>query len=145
MEVWNWHELYEQVWQKPLIKIAPQYNISNVMLGKICRKLRIPLPCRGYWARKAAGHSSCSRRIGPRNILLSGKSLDGGKRLQARSRVDRKFYTEILSNPEVQTDCPHELRHHVCVGRKQTEGPTVWRRGGFSLASLQRMPRITKI
>jgi len=26
------------------------------MLGKICRKLRIPVPGRGYWARKAAGY-----------------------------------------------------------------------------------------
>lgn len=48
-------ELYEQVWTTPLLRLAVQYGVSNVALGKTCRRLNIPTPGRGYWARLAAG------------------------------------------------------------------------------------------
>jgi hypothetical protein len=54
-EFWNREELYKEVWDKPLIKIAPKYNISAVALGKICQKLQIPVPGRGYWVKKDFG------------------------------------------------------------------------------------------
>jgi hypothetical protein len=48
-------ELYEKVWQTPMNRLAGQYGISGNGLAKICRRLEIPYPPRGYWARKAAG------------------------------------------------------------------------------------------
>lgn len=55
METWNREELYAAIWEQPASKVAAKYGISDVMLGKVCRKLSIPVPGRGYWARKAAG------------------------------------------------------------------------------------------
>jgi hypothetical protein len=55
METWNRDELYAAIWEQPASKVAAKYGISDVMLGKVCRKLSIPVPGRGYWARKAAG------------------------------------------------------------------------------------------
>ena len=55
METWNREELYGEVWEKPLVKVALKYRISAVGLAKICRKLQIPLPGRGYWAKKEFG------------------------------------------------------------------------------------------
>ncbi|MDP4533507.1 hypothetical protein Q9252_15280 [Marinobacter salarius] len=49
--------LYEEVWAEPVSRTAPRYGISGVALGKICRKHKIPLPPRGYWAKIKAGHS----------------------------------------------------------------------------------------
>ncbi|HKY35323.1 MAG TPA: hypothetical protein VJN18_05245 [Polyangiaceae bacterium] len=48
-------ELYEQVWSMPMLRLALQYGVSSVALGKTCRRLNIPAPGRGYWARVAAG------------------------------------------------------------------------------------------
>ena len=48
-------DLYEQVWTRPLRDIAKDYSLSDVGLGKICRRLNIPVPGRGYWAKKNAG------------------------------------------------------------------------------------------
>lgn len=50
-------QLYEDVWTRPVIQIAKELGISDVALAKICRKLSVPLPPRGYWARIAAGRS----------------------------------------------------------------------------------------
>ena len=40
-------ELYDLVWTKPVTKLAPEFGISDVGLGKICRRHIIPLPPRG--------------------------------------------------------------------------------------------------
>lgn len=38
-----------------MTRLAAQYGISDNGLAKICRRLDIPYPPRGYWAKKAAG------------------------------------------------------------------------------------------
>jgi hypothetical protein len=43
--------LYKEVWEDPISKLAIRYNISDVALAKVCRKLHVPVPPRGYWAR----------------------------------------------------------------------------------------------
>jgi len=55
METWNREELYAEIWEQPMVKVAPKYGISAVALGKVCRKLQIPLPGRGYWTKKEFG------------------------------------------------------------------------------------------
>lgn len=48
-------ELYEQVWSTPVKELAKAYGVSDVGLAKVCRKLRVPKPGRGYWQRREAG------------------------------------------------------------------------------------------
>jgi hypothetical protein len=50
-------ELYEQVWSEPLVQLAKKFGISDVALAKRCRRMRIPLPGLGYWAKKQYGKS----------------------------------------------------------------------------------------
>lgn len=54
---WNRDELYEEAWSIPMKTLAKKYGISDVGLAKVCRKLSIPLPGRGYWAKKEAGQN----------------------------------------------------------------------------------------
>jgi hypothetical protein len=48
-------DLYDLVWVSPLVNIAKQFGISDVGLAKACRSHHIPLPGRGYWAKRDAG------------------------------------------------------------------------------------------
>src|SRR6185312_10376240 len=48
-------ELYDRVWAEPVDTLAKEFGLSNVGLGKACRRHDIPVPPRGYWARKAVG------------------------------------------------------------------------------------------
>ncbi len=48
-------ELYSLVWQKPIIRLAEEFGLSDQGLAKICRKFEIPRPPRGYWAKLEAG------------------------------------------------------------------------------------------
>src|SRR5262245_13646887 len=49
-------KLYEDVWARPVAQLAEEIGLSGVGLAKVCRKLNVPVPARGYWARLAAGH-----------------------------------------------------------------------------------------
>lgn len=49
-------KLYEEVWTEAVSRVAKRYNISDVGLRKICKKLSIPLPPLGHWSRVQAGH-----------------------------------------------------------------------------------------
>ena len=42
--------LYDLVWSKPMTHVAKDLGISDVMLGKMCKKQLVPKPPRGYWA-----------------------------------------------------------------------------------------------
>ena len=54
MTRFNREALYEQAWKVPMLKLAKEYGISDVGLAKTFRKLHIPVPGRGYWAKVAA-------------------------------------------------------------------------------------------
>ena len=52
---YNREEIYREIWSEPIQRVAKRYGLSDVGLAKVCRKLLIPRPGRGYWAKKAAG------------------------------------------------------------------------------------------
>ena len=52
---YNRQKIYEEIWSEPLQHVAKRYKISDVGLAKVCRRLSIPRPGVGYWAKKAAG------------------------------------------------------------------------------------------
>lgn len=47
--------LYREVWEQPVKILCMKYGISDVALAKVCKKLLVPVPGRGYWAKKRAG------------------------------------------------------------------------------------------
>lgn len=59
-------ELYELVWSQPMKTVAASVGISDVALAKHCKKADIPVPSRGYWARKQAGKSVTRIALPPR-------------------------------------------------------------------------------
>ncbi|RQZ93685.1 hypothetical protein DF058_17760 [Burkholderia cenocepacia] len=47
--------LYEEVWAHPVSTVSKRYGMSDNGLRKVCRKLSVPLPPLGYWAKLRAG------------------------------------------------------------------------------------------
>jgi hypothetical protein len=61
--VFKREQLYDLVWAEPVRTVARRYGISDVGLAKACRKLKIPLPRRGHWAKVVAGHTVKRARL----------------------------------------------------------------------------------
>src|SRR5262249_19558290 len=55
--IYEREKLYQEVWTEPVRDVARRYGLSDVGLAKICQKLGVPVPGRGFWARKAAGET----------------------------------------------------------------------------------------
>ena len=49
-------DLYKQVWSEPIVHVAARLGMSGRGLGKMCARYRIPVPPRGWWAKKQHGH-----------------------------------------------------------------------------------------
>jgi integrase len=47
--------LYELVWTAPVSEVSSRLGVSDVGFAKLCRRARVPVPARGYWARLDAG------------------------------------------------------------------------------------------
>lgn len=47
--------LYNEVWTEPVTTVAKRYDLSDNGLRKHCKRLGIPLPYLGYWARVKSG------------------------------------------------------------------------------------------
>ncbi len=48
-------ELYDLVWSTPVSNLSTDFGISDVAIAKRCKRLNVPRPSRGYWAKIAAG------------------------------------------------------------------------------------------
>src|SRR5262245_7676149 len=48
-------QLYDRAWTTPIDNLAKELGLSGRGLGKLCARHNIPVPPRGYWAKKAFG------------------------------------------------------------------------------------------
>lgn len=56
-------ELYRQVGITPMSRLAKTCGISGNGMAKVCDRLKVPYPPRGYWAKKAAGKKMVQYRL----------------------------------------------------------------------------------
>jgi hypothetical protein len=71
----NRRKLFDQVWKQPLRKLAQRYGISDVALGKACRRMQIPLPGPGHWAKRSAGKRVRRRPPLPRLPMTADEGM----------------------------------------------------------------------
>lgn len=83
--------LYEQVWSTPMSRLASEYQMSDVGLAKICKKMQIPRPGRGYWAKVQNGAKV--KRQPLRKLTKNGES-----RVMIQRRVN-EVEVEQEANP----------------------------------------------
>jgi hypothetical protein len=93
-------ELFAMVWERPTEAIARDLGVSGVALGKLCVRMQVPKPPRGYWARVEAGRT-------PRRPALRAFQEEIERRRQATVRaqtaemltkLQQQFYDAALSD-----------------------------------------------
>ena len=47
--------LYREVWERPMTSVAVRYGVSSSFLARVCARLNVPRPPRGYWAKVEFG------------------------------------------------------------------------------------------
>ena len=128
-------QLYEQVWTIPTQTLAKQYGISDVGLSKICRRLNVPKPGLGYWAKVDAGQS-------PPRTPLPARALQHSYEIrprppepveteeqrlarEARERLRQSFAAvsvpDLLSQPHLLTRKTQE--HFAAIAKRLQKPP----------------------
>lgn len=69
--------LYEAVWSEPIRTIAPRFDVSDVVLAKVCRRAAIPIPERGFWAKRKVGAAAQIPKLTPRPLGMSEELVIG--------------------------------------------------------------------
>ena len=49
--------LYQELWDEPATTVAARYGVTSTAIAKVCTRLNIPTPSRGYWQKTEAGQS----------------------------------------------------------------------------------------
>jgi len=47
--------LFEEVWAEPMLKVAARHGVSSNFLARVCERLKVPHPGRGYWQQLEVG------------------------------------------------------------------------------------------
>lgn len=117
-------ELFDKVWTQPLSQIAKEIGISDVALGKACRRARIPLPGRGHWA-KGPRHRKTATLPKLHDSYYERVTFNVRKVSVARVSPRRPGATvEIVPVPD-ELDSPHPLVHKTLKlsrGRASSDG-----------------------
>jgi len=71
-------ELYEAVWREAKTTVAKRLGVSDVAIGKACRRAAIPIPPVGYWARVAVGKKPERPALPARGFGMSDTVTFGG-------------------------------------------------------------------
>jgi hypothetical protein len=103
-------DLYALVWAEPAMNVAARYGITGTGLAKICKRLRVPVPSRGYWARKQAGKAV---RADPLPAPIRGQEME--HRFQRWTTPE----AEYLLRDEVRAEIEEALAKAEVVERRE--------------------------
>ena len=63
-------KIFEEIWAEPITTVSKRYDVSDSFFVRICKRLNVPRPPKGYWAKLAAGIPS------PKPLLPNAKPGD---------------------------------------------------------------------
>jgi hypothetical protein len=106
-------ELYDLVWSESMLALSKHYEISDVGLRKMCKRLEIPLPKAGHWAKIQAGKKVKKEKLTPNNTVEQKVSLRLRKTGdESRSFPSSPFYAlkkEIQEDKRVNLAVPERM------------------------------------
>lgn len=123
-------QLYAMIWQEPTRTVAARLGISDVGLAKICRKLHIPRPWRGYWREKETGHRPRQPKLPPWPSHLGKEPEAITFRPQAPPAPGTPVPTRPPEPETVQAQRAHEAspEHRITVAKTLTDPDRLVRR-----------------
>jgi len=96
-------ELYDRVWQTPMVKTAAEYGISGRGLAKLCERYEIPVPGRGHWALTRAGY------------VMERDPLPADPPPEMQVSITGDPEREKEEHPDVAAQIAYEAEHQIVV------------------------------
>jgi len=105
-------ELFEQIWDTPISLLSKKYGISDVGLAKICKRMEIPRPPRGYWNKLKVGKAPPKPQLGPKSDsgleqIVITPTPENLRVETSTKRLELIPVPDILANPHPLTKKSH--------------------------------------
>lgn len=103
--------LYDLVWSKSLLSLSKEYQISDNGLRKICKRMNIPIPMKGYWQKPSYFKEKNKIKLptkfeGTDKVTLTLLNEDSHETpLAAQARIKK----EIETTPNLPLKVPEKL------------------------------------
>lgn len=117
-------KLYEEVWAEPMLTVAARYGVSSSFMARVCERLNVPRPPRGYWVQLKVGRPpkrpalptaqpgdelEWARGREPRRALPSlPRAPEGKPRKRKRTPEERPARHELLEGVEAHYEGARE-------------------------------------
>lgn len=106
-------QLYEEVWSTPMHRLCAKYGLSDVGLAKVCRRMDIPRPPRGYWRRLSTGAKTRKPSLpSPGDLTQREVTLHNRGKIPEKITVNRE--TKVPARPPLVD--PNLTDPHPLVG-----------------------------
>ena len=138
MKFINREQLYQEIWNTPLVKLAPVYNLTTYEIKKLCDSFLIPLPKVGYWSKVAFGKTV---EIAPLPVYDKSKLKVKKSNFSKNNQliIVKKIEKKMIPNISVKKNLtkPHAVTVKTREGLKRSRTDEYgmkkpWR-GGFDL------------
>ena len=106
-------ELYQLVWNEPMIRVAKRFNISGSYLARICDHLNVPRPERGYWAKLAHGKAPSKTSL---PAPLPGDPLQWSR--EGQREILPKPIAPAVRRPRTKVRIPRNQLHGLIRGAR---------------------------
>jgi hypothetical protein len=110
--------LYQLVWAEPMTKVAARYGVSSSFLARVCERLNVPRPARGYWAQLEVGKA-------PAKPMLP-EPRPGDELEWSRDREARRAPRALPKPPKERAPAPprrprirNAAGHHLVAGARE--------------------------
>jgi len=109
--------LYREVWENPMTAVAQRYGVSSSFLARVCARLNVPRPSRGYWAQLEVGRAPEKPDLpDPRAGELLEWSRDGRLPRIAKGSVIARRKT---ASPQQGRRLPRSTHHEVLARARE--------------------------
>lgn len=119
-------ELFDRVWETPVTRLAKELDISDVGLAKVCRTNAIPLPPRGYWARRLHGKHDAKPALpasSVKTIRIEASRHRSPKPPKRQQSGCRDSLPEVLVQPPPPVKTPFaDATRKYLLSLKQVDG-----------------------
>ena len=104
--------LYDEVWSDPMTIVAKKYEVSSNFLARVCERMNIPRPPRGYWAKT---------KVGQKIKKESLPELRPGDEIEWSQGGRRKVFMPPPGAPlpKFKREGERPARHQILVGAYQ--------------------------
>jgi hypothetical protein len=86
-------KLHDEVWAEPMTTVALRYGVSSNFLARVCQRLNVPTPQRGYWQQQWIREEQERRRA--QNLKASREELFAIIEAWAVAKRIEEFFQDV--------------------------------------------------